>query len=463
MTDETQRPGDPEGPGSRRPDEPTWGAHPDRSWPGPGQPGPGQPGSSWQPGQSQASGWERPYGASPPYDNTPTEVWSAQAGGGSPPTAPIGMPPPGAPSPRRGGLVKGAAVLALVVGLVAGGVGGVVGYQLAGTGPGGISALDLPVPGAQPVSNLPGGSVEQVAQKVISSVVQLRVRSPRAAGEGSGIVLSADGLILTNNHVVESAVAGGELVAVLQDGRSAPVEVVGRAPSFDLAVVRAQGLNGLTQAQLGSSENVRVGQEVVAIGSPLGLSGTVTSGIVSAVNRPVRAGGDRSGQDTVLDAIQTDAAINPGNSGGPLTDMQGRVIGINTAIASLGLGEGQAGSIGLGFAIPIDQARRIANELVRTGQATQAILGVSVPAGRAEDGAAVVQQIVPGGAAAAAGIKPGEMITKLDDRVIDSGDALVAAIRSQDPGSQTTITVKNPAGDTRQVQVTLGSQQVGAR
>ncbi|MGH3776764.1 MAG: S1C family serine protease [Pseudonocardiaceae bacterium] len=460
MTDETQRPGDPEGPvpGSRRPDEPTWGAHPDRSWPGPGQPGP-----SWQQGQSSASGWNRPYGASPPYDNAPTEVWAAQGGGASPPTAPIGMPPPGAPGPRRGGLVRGAVALALVVGLAAGGVGGVVGYQLAGTGSGGISALDQPVPGAQSVANLPGGSVEQVAQKVTSSVVQLRVRGPQASGEGSGIVLSADGLILTNNHVVAPAVAGGELVAVLQDGRSAPVEVVGRAPSFDLAVVRTQGLNGLTQAQLGSSQNVRVGQEVVAIGSPLGLSGTVTSGIVSAVNRPVRAGGDRSGQDTVLDAIQTDAAINPGNSGGPLTDMQGRVIGINTAIASLGLGDGQAGSIGLGFAIPIDQARRIANELVRTGEATQAILGVSVPAGRAENGAAVVQQIVPGGAAAAAGIKAGEMITKLNDRVIDSGDALVAAIRSQDPGSQTTITVKNPAGDTREVQVTLGSQQVGAR
>jgi putative serine protease PepD len=201
----------------------------------------------------------------------------------------------------------------------------------------------------------------------------------------------------------------------------------------------------------------------VAIGSPLGLSGTVTSGIVSALDRPVRAGGEGSGQDTVLDAIQTDAAINPGNSGGPLTDMQGRVIGINTAIASLGVGNGQAGSIGLGFAIPIDQARRIANEIARTGQATQAILGVSVPAGRPEDGAAVIQQVVPGGAAAGAGIQPGELITKVNERVIGSGDALVAAIRSHAPGSQVDITVKNAAGATRQVQVTLGSQQVEAR
>ncbi|MGH3872076.1 MAG: S1C family serine protease [Pseudonocardiaceae bacterium] len=419
-------------------------------------PRPQQPGDP----QGPTPGWNRPYGAAPPYDSTPTEVWPVHSGA-TPPTAPIGLPPAG---PRRSGLVRGAVVLALVVGLAAGGVGGVVGYQLAGTGSGSgvISALDLPVPGAQPVANLPGGSVEQVAQKVTSSVVQLQVRGPRAAGEGSGIVLSADGLILTNNHVVAPAVSGGDLVAVLQDGRSAPVEIVGRAPSFDLAVVRAQGLDGLTQAQLGSSENVRVGQEVVAIGSPLGLSGTVTSGIISAVDRPVRAGGERSSQETVLDAIQTDAAINPGNSGGPLTDMQGRVIGINTAIASLGIGDGQGGSIGLGFAIPIDQARRIANELVRTGQATQAILGVSVPPGRPQDGEAVIQQVMPDGAAAVAGIQPGEMITKLDDRLIDSGDALIAAVRSHDPGSQVTLTVKNPVGVTRQVQVTLGSQQVGA-
>jgi putative serine protease PepD len=371
--------------------------------------------------------------------------------------------PPGSPGPRGGGLVKGAVVLALMVGLAAGGVGGVVGYQLASTGSGVINALDQPAVGALPAANLPGGSVEQVAQKVTPSVVQLRIRGPRVDGDGSGIVLSTDGLILTNNHVVAPAVAGGELVAVLQDGRSAPVEIVGRAPSFDVAVVRAQDLDGLVPAQLGSSRDVRVGQEVVAIGSPLGLSGTVTSGIVSALDRPVRAGGAGSGQDTVLDALQTDAAINPGNSGGPLTDMQGRVIGINTAIASLGVGNGQAGSIGLGFAIPIDQARRIANELARTGQATQAILGVSVPAGRPEDGAAVIQQVVPGGAAAAAGIQPGELITKVNERVIGSGDALVAAIRSHAPGSQVTITVKNAAGATRQVQVTLGSQQVEAR
>jgi putative serine protease PepD len=383
-------------------------------------------------------------------------------GATSPPTMPLAMPPAGFPGPQRGGRGMGMVVLSLIVALVAGGVGGAVGYQFASGGSSPLNALDMPAPGAVPVANLPAGSVEQVAQKVTPSVVQLRIRSPQMAAEGSAIVLSSDGLILTNNHVVAPAVNGGEVLAVLQDGRSVPVEIVGRAPSFDLAVVRAQGVNGLSPAQLGSSRNLRVGQEVVAIGSPLGLTGTVTSGIISALERPVRAGGEGSGQETVLDAIQTDAAINPGNSGGPLVDMQGRVIGINSAIASLGFGS-QAGSIGLGFAIPIDQARRIANELVHTGHATQAVLGVLVPAGRPEDGAAVVQQVTPGSPAAQAGIQPGEKITKVDDRLINSGDALVAAIRSHEPGSQVKITVKNQAEASRQVQVTLGSQQVGTR
>ncbi|PZS36931.1 MAG: protease [Pseudonocardiales bacterium] len=418
MTDETPRPPQPGDPGG---------------YPSPWTPT-GQPGSSWQPGQQH-----------------------------SPPTAPIGLPSSSVGGPRRGGPVVGTVVLSLIVGLVAGGVGGAVGYELASSGPRVTSALDLPAPGAVPIANLPSGSVEQVAQKVTPSVVQLRVHGAQVAAEGSGIVLSADGLILTNNHVVEPAATGGRLAAVLQDGRSVPVQIVGRAPTFDLAVVRAQGVNGLIPAQLGTSGNVRVGQEVVAVGSPLGLSGTVTSGIISALDRPVRAGGEGSGQDTVLDAIQTDAAINPGNSGGPLTDMQGRVIAINSAIAALGSGTGQVGSIGLGFAIPIDQARRIANELVHTGQATSAILGVTVPAGQPEDGAAAVQQVTPGGAAAAAGIQSGDKIIKVDDRVIDSGDALVAAIRSHSPGSQITVTIKGAGGATRQVKATLGSQQVGMR
>jgi putative serine protease PepD len=433
-------------------------------------PRPGEPTSpqyaagGWQPDHDATTGWNQPHGATS-QDHTATQALPGYGGPGAapPPYGPGGAPPAGGPGPRRGGLLLGAVVLALVVGLVAGGVGGVIGYQLRNNGSFVGNVLSQPAAGGQPALNLPAGSVEQVAQKVTPSVVQIRVRDAQTAGEGSGIVISSDGLILTNNHVIEAAANGGQATAVMQNGQVTPVQIIGRAPTFDIAVVKAQNVSGLTPVDLGRSDNLVVGQGVVAIGSPLGLSGTVTSGIISALDRPVRAGGEESGQDTVLDALQTDAAINPGNSGGPLVDMSGRVIGLNSAIASIGTGSGQAGSIGLGFAIPIDQAKRIADELVRTGHATQALLGVSVPAGQPEDGGAKIQTVVPGGGAAAAGLKPGETITKVNNRVIDSGDALVAAIRSQQPGSQITLTVKDNSEASRQVQVTLGSQQVGTR
>lgn len=395
-----------------------------------------------------------PQGPAGPQSGLTIPGFAAQPPGAGPP-----QPPPS--RPRRGGRALAVVAAVLALGLVAGGIGGVVGYQLARTGSGLNNALHVPAPSPRPSASLPEGSVEQVAARVTPTVLQLRVRSSRLAGEGSGIVLSSDGLILTNNHVIEVAADGGSAEAVFSDGRTAPVEIVGRAPSFDLAVVRAQGVSGLPIAELGRSDDILVGQEVVAIGSPLGLSSTVTAGIISAVNRPVRAGGEASGQETVLDALQTDAAINPGNSGGPLVDMAGRVIGINSAIASISSDGAQAGSIGLGFAIPIDQAKRIADELIQTGHATQAVLGVSVSAGRPDAGPALIQQVMPDSAAARAGLQPGETITKVDDRVIENGDALVAAIRSYPPGSGVTLTVKDSANATRQVGVTLGSQQVG--
>ncbi|MQA17502.1 MAG: PDZ domain-containing protein, partial [Pseudonocardiaceae bacterium] len=196
-----------------------------------------------------------------------------------------------------------------------------------------------------------------------------------------------------------------------------------------------------------------------AVGSPLGLSGTVTYGIVSALNRPVSAGGPSTGQSTVLNAIQTDAAINPGNSGGPLVDMQGRVVGINSAIASTGR---QGGSIGLGFAMPIDQAERVAQELIADGVATQALLGVTVPTGgpAANIDGAMVQDVAPGSAAAQAGIPPGAVITQVGGRRIDSGFGLVAAIRSHAPDSQVEITYRQQGEGERTVQVTLGSKPV---
>lgn len=403
----------------------------------------GQPYGAPQQGQ--------PYGYPPMWQQGPPHGWQQ----------PASLPRSADEQPRRGRLFAGVAAVALLVGGTAGTVGGVIGDNVTENGTGPVNALDQEEPQAQQSANFPMGSVEQVAQQVLPSVVQLQVRGAQGAGEGSGVVLSSDGTILTNNHVVDAAADGGEIIAVLRDGRQVTASIVGRAPSFDLAVLRVQGVDDLSPVRLGSSENLAVGQQVVAIGSPLGLSGTVTTGIVSALDRPVRAGGAGSGQDTVLNAVQTDAAINPGNSGGPLVDMRGTVIGINSAIASTTIG-GQPGSIGLGFAIPITQARRVANELVTNGIATQALLGVTTPGGEAvsEFGGASVIEVVPGGAAAAAGIRVGDVITRVDDRLIESGDALVAAIRSYPPGSQIEITLDGQGGADRAVAVTLGSQRV---
>ena len=241
------------------------------------------------------------------------------------------------------------------------------------------------------------------------------------------------------------------------DGRTATFTVVGTDPASDIAVVRAQDVSGLTPITLGSSAELRVGQDVVAIGSPLGLEGTVTTGIVSALNRPVSAGGDANNQNTVLDAIQTDAAINPGNSGGALVNMSGELVGVNSAIATLGgdSPDAQSGSIGLGFAIPVDQAKRIADELISSGTASHASLGVQVSNDVTTHGAKIVD-VVKGGAAANAGLPSGVVVTKVDDRVIGSANALVAAVRSRAPGEKLTLTYLDTAGASKTVQVTLG-------
>jgi putative serine protease PepD len=371
------------------------------------------------------------------------------------------------------------AAVAVVAAAVGGGVGGYVARQ----GPADLttvpqSTLSQPAPA---VSDLAPSAITQVAQKVLPSVVQL----VGSAGEGSGVVLSADGLILTNAHVLEAGGNSGTLTAKFQNGTTAPVQVIGKDTRSDVAVVRAQGVTGLTPIQLGNSDSLQVGQQVVAIGSPLGLSGTVTSGIVSALNRPVVTQqdqprqqqlpqglsglggfgfGDLGGQiqapqqvqTSALDAIQTDAAINPGNSGGPLVDMAGRIVGLNSAIASLGGGGGgQSGSIGLGFSIPINHVKRIADQLIATGHAEQPQLGVSVQ--DANPTGAQVAQVTPNSAAAKAGLKPGDLITKVDSQLIDDADSLVAAINSQAPKSTVTLTVASGAGAARQVPVTLGS------
>jgi putative serine protease PepD len=237
---------------------------------------------------------------------------------------------------------------------------------------------------------------------------------------------------------------------------------VGTDPADDLAVVKAQGVSGLTPITMGSSKDLKVGQHVVAIGSPLGLDGTVTTGIVSALDRPVSTGDDSTGQHSVMNAIQTDAAINPGNSGGALVNMNGELVGVNSAIASMGGGPGsqggQSGSIGLGFAIPSDQAKRIADQLVSNGTVSHASLGVQLSQNANAPGAAVAD-VVAGGPAAAAGLPSGVVITKVDDRPIDGAEALVAAVRSKAPGDDVTLTYTDGTGASQTVTVTLGQAQ----
>ncbi len=425
------------------------GQPPASGWGPPGQyqPVPGAPayGQAYgHPGYGQALGQPGPGR----QDYGPAGYGPATSG---PPTATF--PAAAAPEKAKGGRGLGAvAAVGLVAALLGGGIGGYVGYESARGTSTGTSAgvLADPLPPVDPDST-PLSPVEAVAQRVLPSVVQLQVQGPRGAGEGSGMVLSADGLLLTNNHVVEAAATGGRVVALFQDGTSVPAQIVGRDPSSDLAVLRAQGVSGLTPVALGNSDSLRVGQQVVAFGAPLGLGGTVTTGIISALNRAVSVGQDSGASEaTVLSAVQTDAAINPGNSGGPLVDMQGAVIGINSAIATTGA---QGGSIGVGFAVPVNQARRIAEELERTGRATRAVLGVSLAAGAQTSTGATIGQVTPGGPAEQAGLRAGQIVTRVDDRPVTNGNELVAAIRDRAPGDRVTLTV-----DGQRVDVTLGGQ-----
>ncbi|EOM77632.1 serine protease [Rhodococcus rhodnii LMG 5362] len=362
--------------------------------------------------------------------------------------------------PGRTALVAGAVALALVSGGIGGAVGGYYGSQNSSNA-GVTNSLQQDRATAQPTANAPAGSVQAVADKVVPSVVKIEIATARGqGGDGSGVVLSSDGLILTNNHVAGAAGNGGALRVAFSDGTTADATLVGADPVSDLAVIKVDGRTDLQPIELGTSSNLQVGQQVVAVGSPLGLAGTVTEGIVSSLNRPVASSGESGNQNTVIDAIQTDAAINPGNSGGALVNMDGQLIGINTAIATVGgaMG-GQSGSIGLGFAIPVDQASRIADELARTGTATQAVLGVQVPSVGNVDGAQVAE-VTEGGAAEDAGIPQGAVITRVDDRVIDSGDALIAAVRSHAPGDSVRITYTDSNGSNEQTaDVTLGSVQ----
>lgn len=286
-------------------------------------------------------------------------------------------------------------------------------------------------------------SVAGIAQRVLPSVVSIATESNAGGGTGSGFIIDSGGMILTNNHVVDDvALNGGVIRVTLNNGEKYDGRIVGRDAPYDLAVIKIAATN-LPALQFGDSDKVAVGDSVIAIGSPLGLSGTVTLGIISAKNRAVTAGTGGS-ESSFINALQTDAAINPGNSGGPLVDATGAVIGVNSAIASLSTSSrSQVGSIGLGFAIPINQARRTAEQLIRSGKATYPIMGLSLDMASTGTGAQVAASptaILKGGPADRAGIRPGDLITRFDGKEITSADELIVAVRSREVGDTIKIT-----------------------
>jgi putative serine protease PepD len=373
-----------------------------------------------------------------------------------PPQPPL--PPRREPRRRRTGLAAAVVATSLLVGGGAG-VGGAAFWDATHDQPTSTAQADGPTTSTvadQAPAPAADGSVESVATNVLPSVVKIDVTGQEGAASGSGIILTEDGTILTNNHVVELAENGGTLSVSFADGTSADAEILGTDPLTDTAVIKASDVSGLTPATIGKSANLGVGEGVVAIGSPFGLDATVTSGIVSALDRPVNVGSDDQGNSTTYPAIQTDAAINPGNSGGPLVDMSGAVVGINSSIrtaASQSADGSQSGSIGLGFAIPIDEVMPIVDQMAAGETPTHARLGIRV--GDDEAGA-LVSEVSAGSTAADAGMESGDVITAVDGQRITGGDSLVATIRSYRPGDTVTVTWTR-GGESQDASVTLDS------
>ena len=351
--------------------------------------------------------------------------------------------------------------VAAVAAVIGGGVGAGTVALATGTGSSGVDSASgvtfSTQSAAQPKLD---GSIPAAAAKIEPSVVTIDVTGQQQSDTGSGVIIRSDAstsYVLTNNHVIAAAVPSGTITVQLSDGRQAAGKLVGADPSDDLAVVRI-ALGHLTAATFAPSSSLVVGQTVVAVGAPLGLSDTVTSGIVSTTARPV-ATGDSNSTQAVFDAVQTDAAINPGNSGGPLVNLNGDVVGINAAIATDSSGglqipgqTQQSGNIGIGFAIPSDEAARIAGQLITTGKATHALIGVTVADGNA---GARIRSVNAGGPAAAAGLRAGDVVTALDAQRIDSAQALVAAVRSHAPGQTVHLTYRR-GGASHTVSVRLG-------
>ncbi|MEV5987345.1 trypsin-like peptidase domain-containing protein [Streptomyces sp. NPDC052051] len=443
------------------------------------------------PASPAAVGAPQPHGAQAgPVPPMP----AAQSGGfpapeaGWPPHAPVGpAPAPGygggsasgvwgasyyqpAPQPKkrgRGGLV--AAIL--VAALVAGGVGGGIGYRFAkNDNADGSTTVSAATSGGD--VKVRSGSIAGVAAKALPSTVTIEAAGSNGqGGTGTGFVFDKQGHIITNNHVVAEAVDGGKLTATFPDGKKYDAEIIGHAQGYDVAVIKLKNApSDLKPLPLGDSDKMVVGDTTIAIGAPFGLSNTVTTGIISAKNRPVASSDGSSGSKaSYMSALQTDASINPGNSGGPLLDARGAVIGINSAIQSTssggGLGGGgQSGSIGLGFAIPINQAKYVAQQLIKTGKPVYAKIGASVSLEESAGGAKITDEAAGGsasveanGPAAKAGLKPGDVITKLGDRVIDSGPTLIGEIWTHKPGDKVTVTYQRD-GRSHTTDVVLGSR-----
>ncbi|MEW2375341.1 trypsin-like peptidase domain-containing protein [Micromonospora sp. NPDC047812] len=399
----------------------------------PGHPQPGHaqavghPGAPWH---GQQSGWSgggqpgQPYGHQPHPSGQPVPPWAA------PQTA----------APRPGRIAKfagaGVAVFALMLGSgVAGGA-----LALAVDGDSGITRTYS----AAPVIN--GADLPRIAAAVQPSVVSIATDN----GEGSGVILTADGFVLTNNHVVSSG-SGDSVVVTFADGKNAQARIIGTDPKTDLAVVKANGVSGLKAATFGDSDAMQVGDQVLALGSPLGLQGSVTAGILSARDRTIQAGSGEQRQEpsqgatSISGLLQTDAPINPGNSGGALVNTRGEVIGINTAIATAG--QGSSGNIGVGFAIPSNKAKDVAGKLQRGEKVSHPSLGVSVTA--AEGGGALVASVAPGSAAEKAGLQRGDVITRFGDKAVNDSDDLVGAVQAGKVGDRVEVTYKRNGTESR--------------
>ncbi|MGP7960498.1 S1C family serine protease [Sanguibacter sp. A247] len=412
-----------------------------------------------------------PYGApaaAPPGSSyPPSPVAPAGMLAGAPAWGTEGTIPGRAPrrQSRGRGLGPGAVVAVIVLGLASGSLGAVGTVSLLslrGDGPGSASTV-VEVPGkpAGGTTDRSPTSLAGVAAAVLPSVVSFEVRGQDGVATGSGFVYSADGYVITNNHVVAGASSQDSITVTFADGAEVGATVVGRTEGYDLAVVKVDR-TGLTPLTLGDSESVVVGDPVIAIGAPLGLEGTVTTGIVSALNRPVTAGDARA--TSWINALQTDAAINPGNSGGPLVNLAGEVVGVNSAIAQApGAGQSGSGSIGLGFAIPANQVRRTAEQLIETGRATRPIIGALIDNRYEGEGVRVVRQedvgpgehpVTPGGPADKAGVRPGDIIVAINGRAVTQEDELLVTIRALAPGDEVTLTIRE-AGRERDVTVVL--------